>query len=246
MGSMSELERVLSLSRLTKRFGYFRVLDDVSMELRAGELLLLLGPNGAGKTTLTRILTTLSRPSGGTLRFGEGKLDEAGRVRLRREVGYLSHQSFLYAHLSARENLAFFGKLYGMADLDRRISALLERVRLSDARDRLVGTYSRGMQQRLSIARVLLTDPRLLILDEPYSGLDPEGSRTLTGLLKGLKDERRAILLVTHELEDCLPIADRVAILCKGRVVFDSAAGGLSQEEVRRRYFAATAGEAAP
>jgi heme exporter protein A len=246
MAHMSEPERVLSLSGLTKRFGYFRVLDDVNLELSAGELLLLLGPNGAGKTTLTRVVTTLSRPSGGSLRFGGGKLDETGRLRLRREVGYLSHQSFLYAHLSARENLAFFGKLYGMADLDRRIADLLNRVGLSDAGDRLVGAFSRGMQQRLSIARVLLTEPRLLILDEPYSGLDPEGSRTLTGLLKGLKNERRAILLVTHELEDCLPIADRVAILCRGRVVFDAPAAGLGQEEVRRRYFEATAGEAGP
>ena len=232
---------VLSLSGLGKSFGYFRVLKDVELELRAGELVLLLGPNGAGKTTLTRVITTLTRPGKGAILFRGERLTEAVRLRLRREVGYLSHQSFLYAHLTAEENLRFFGRLYGIGGLDRRVGELLEEVDLSRARRQLVGTFSRGMQQRLSLARVLLTEPTLLILDEPYAGLDPEGSRTLTRVLAGLKAGDRAVLLVTHELEDCLPIADRVAVLVQGHVAWEASTEGLGVEDVRSRYFEAVA-----
>lgn len=243
MAAMTE-PALLALSGLSKRFGYLPVLRDVALELRAGELLLLLGPNGAGKTTLTRVITTLSRPGKGSILYRGEPLKEETRLRLRREVGYLSHQTFLYAHLTARENLRFFGRLYGIGGLDGKVPALLEQVDLLKAADRLVGTFSRGMQQRLSLARVLLTEPALLILDEPYAGLDPEGSRTLTSLLRGLKADHRALLLVTHELEDCLPIADRVAVLCRGRVTWEAPAAGLTLDEVRRRYFEATAQEA--
>ncbi|MGA9752838.1 MAG: heme ABC exporter ATP-binding protein CcmA [Acidobacteriota bacterium] len=237
---------ILSAEGLDKRFGHFRALSDLSIELREGELLLLLGPNGAGKTTLGKVLTTLSRPSRGRLLFRGEPLGEKNRPRLRQAIGYLSHQSLLYGHLSAEENLLFFGRLYGIGRLQERVAELLREVDLEEARGRLVGTFSRGMQQRLSLARVLLTDPSLLILDEPYAGLDPEGSRTLTHLLARLKAASRAILLVTHELEDCLPIADRLAILHRGRLAWSGEASGLSLEEARRVYFQATAEEARP
>lgn len=243
---MDEAAPLLALRGLGKRFGYVRVLREVNLEVRAGELLLLLGPNGAGKTTLTRLVTTLSRPGAGKILYRGQPLAEKTRALLRREVGYLSHQTFLYGHLSAEENLSFFGRLYGVAGLQRRIPDLLRQMGLDALGARPVAAFSRGMQQRLSLARVLLTEPKLLILDEPYAGLDPQGSRTLTQLLGGLKAEARALLLVTHELEDCLPIADRVAILHKGVVVWQSPAPGLSLEEVRDAYFRSTAGEALP
>jgi heme ABC exporter ATP-binding subunit CcmA len=246
MGAVETQGAVFTLSGLVKRFGAVRALDGVSLELRAGELLLLLGPNGAGKTTLTRVLTTLSRPGKGGLLFRGEPLKERSRALLRREVGYLSHQSFLYAHLTAEENLRFYGRLYGVGELDRRVRESLAAVGLPDTGGRLAGTFSRGMQQRLSLARVLLTAPRLLILDEPYAGLDPAGSRILTELLRGLKTGERAILLVTHELEDCLAIADRIAVLHKGRVAWESGAAGLTLEQVRLRYFEATEGGGAP
>jgi heme exporter protein A len=246
MGRMDVTTAVFSLSGLVKRFGAVRALDGVSLELRAGELLLLLGPNGAGKTTLTRVLTTLSRPGKGTLLFRGELLKDRSRTLLRKQVGYLSHQSFLYAHLTAEENLRFYGSLYCVGELDRRVRESLAAVGLPDAGGRLAGTFSRGMQQRLSLARVLLTDPKLLILDEPYAGLDPAGSRILTELLRGLKTQERAILLVTHEMEDCLPIADRIAVLHKGRVAWESGAAGLTLEQVRVRYFEATEGGGAP
>ena len=247
---MADAAPTLSVDNLKKRFGYVTVLDGVSLELHSGELVLLLGPNGAGKTTLTRVLTTLTRPGGGglpsdrgVLRFKGDPLGDNNRAAFLSQVGYLSHQSFLYAHLTPDENLRFFGRLYGMSDLEPRIARLLEQVGLSSVRHKPVMTFSRGMLQRLSMARVLLSDPSLLILDEPYSGLDPAGSRTLTRLLAGLKAEHRALLLITHELEDCLPIADRVAVLHRGRVAWSADAAGLTLEEARAKYFEATGGE---
>ncbi len=244
---MAELSALLSVSDLRKNFGHTPVLAGVSLALYPGELVLLLGPNGAGKTTLTRVLTTLSRPGGGhasakTAPFlykGE-PLGEKNRAQFLRRVGYLSHQTFLYAHLTAEENLRFFGKLYGMDDVEGRITRLLDEVGLAAARRKTVDAFSRGMLQRLSMARVLLTDPELLILDEPYSGLDPSGSRTLTDLLAGLKASHRALLLITHELEDCLAISDRVVILHKGKVAWEAPTSGLSLQDVRRHYFLAT------
>ena len=246
MGAMAVSEAVLSVRDLVKRFGPVRALDGVTLGLKAGELLVLLGPNGAGKTTLTRVLTTLTRPGRGVILFHGNPLRDEAKIRLRREVGYLSHQSFLYTHLTAGENLRFYGRLYGVQELGRKVRDVLAAVGLPDVEDKQAGTFSRGMQQRLSLARVLLTDPKLFILDEPYAGLDPSGSRTLTELLQGLKTRERAILLVTHELEDCLAIADRIAILHKGRVVWEVPAAGLGLAEVRREYFRVTEGQAAP
>lgn len=247
---MSDPAPLLEACGLKKRFGYVSVLDGVSLALNPGDLVLLLGPNGAGKTTLTQVLTTLTRPGGGglppvkgALKFHGAPLDSDHRNVFLRKVGYLGHQSFLYTHLTAEENLRFFGRLYGMDDVEGRIAHILKQVGMASAGRKVVSTFSRGMLQRLSMARVLLTDPILLILDEPYSGLDPAGSRTLTGLLAGLKASHRALLLITHELEDCLPIADRVAVLHKGRIVWESPAAGLSLDAVRAKYFEFTGGE---
>ncbi|MEJ2422186.1 MAG: heme ABC exporter ATP-binding protein CcmA [Acidobacteriota bacterium] len=231
---------LLAVRGLEKRFGYTSVLKGVDLDVGAGELVLLLGPNGAGKTTLTRIVTLLSRPGKGELLFRGKPLKDKRRVQFRREVGYLSHQSFLYNYLTAEENLKFFGDLYGMDGLARRIPALLEQVGLSDASRKQVGAFSRGMQQRLSMARVLLTDPKLIILDEPYAGLDPEGSRRFTSLLSTLKDKERGVLLITHELDDCLEIADRVAILHKGVVAWEGVSKGLNVDAVKQKYFEVT------
>lgn len=227
---------LLEARGITKRFGYLPVLRGVDLRMPRGELLLLLGPNGAGKTTFTRVVATLTRPSGGLLLLEGTPLGSSDRATLRRRLGYLSHQTFLYGHLTARENLEFFGGLYGVAALEGKIQVLLERVGLAPVAGRRAGTFSRGMQQRLSLARVLLTDPDLLVLDEPYTGLDPQGTETLTGVLAGLKEAHRAILLVTHELEACLPIADRVAILVKGRVSREENARGMALDEARHLY----------
>jgi len=235
---------LLAVRGLEKRYGLAPVLKGLDLELFPGEILLLLGPNGAGKTTLTRVITLLSRPGRGELAFGGAKLDEKGRLALRRAVGYLSHQSFLYAHLTAEENLRFFGGLYGVAEMGLRIPDLLAQVGLTRARHQLAGTFSRGMQQRLTLARVLLTDPTLVILDEPYAGLDPEGSRTFTELMRALKSEHRAVLLVSHEIDDCLSAVDRIALLHGGKIAWQAPSAGLTPEAVKRTYFEVTGGGA--
>lgn len=235
---------LLAVRGLEKRYGLAPVLKGLDLDLFPGEILLLLGPNGAGKTTLTKLLTLLSRPGKGEILFRGQKLDEKGRLALREAIGYLSHQSFLYSHLSAEENLRFFGRLYGVGELDRRIPELLDRVGLLHARHKMAGTYSRGMQQRLAMARVLLSDPSLVILDEPYAGLDPEGSRTFTGLMQGLKAHHRAVLLVSHEIDDCLAAVDRVAVLHGGKVAWQGTAAGLTPEGLKQRYFEVTGGAA--
>jgi heme exporter protein A len=241
MGEMA----LLSAQGIEKRFGLAPVLRGVDLELFPGELLLLLGPNGAGKTTLTKVLALLSRPSKGKMLFEGREVSERERLNLRRALGYLSHHSFLYAHLTAVENLRFFAGLYGVQGADARILELLERLGLSRAKDQLVGTFSRGMQQRLTLARVLVTDPPVVILDEPYAGLDPEGSRTFTALLQELKTAHRAILLVSHEIEDCLHVVDRVAVLHGGRITWNATASGISPGSLKQKYFEVTAGGAA-
>lgn len=235
---------LLAVRGLEKRYGRAPVLKGLDLELFPGEILLLLGPNGAGKTTLTRVLTLLSRPGKGEVAFRGERLNEKTRLALRAAVGYLSHQSFLYAHLTAEENLRFFGGLHGVKDLDGRIPALLEQVGLARARHQMAGTFSRGMQQRLTMARVLLTDPTLIILDEPYAGLDPEGSRTFTALMGSLKADHRAVLLVSHEIDDCLEAVDRVAVLYGGKVAWQAPAAGMDAAALKRRYFEVTGGGA--
>ncbi len=239
-----EEQPILQIKGLTKKYGYFPVLRGVDLEIRRGELTLLLGPNGAGKTTLTRILCTLARPGSGTVLFDGRPLKEKVRKELRSRIGFLSHQTFLYGHLSARENLSFFGSLYGVDNLQDRVERLLDEVGLTRTGRRQVETFYRGMQQRLALARVLLADPSLLILDEPYTGLDPEGSATLTRVLGDLKEAGRALLLVTHDIEACLGIADRLAVLVKGRIRWETETAGLDLESVRRGYHQAVASAA--
>ncbi len=209
---------ILHLESLSKAFGHFRALDGVSLDLFAGECLLLLGSNGAGKTTLLRILAGLTRSTGGAFSIG-GAADRHSPAESRRQVGFLSHAPQLYPELSARENLLFFGKLYGIEGLRARVEELLATIRMEPRADEAVRCYSRGMQQRVSIARALLADPPLLLLDEPYSGLDPSASRRLNELLVRFHREGKTLVLTTHQLEMTLPFVDRVAILCRGKLV---------------------------
>ncbi len=234
---------LLRTESLTKTFGRSVALDNVSLALNCGELLLLLGPNGAGKTTMSRVITTLARPQKGNIFYRGTKVEERNRGAYRRSIGYLSHRSFIYGHLTARENLLFFGRLYGISEVDSKTTGLLKRVGLASTGRKRVGNFSRGMQQRLSIARVLLTTPSLFILDEPYAGLDPEGHRTFTKLLSTLKTSDSGVILITHDLTDCISLADRVAVLSKGRLVWDGDVGGMDAAEVKERYFAVTGKE---
>ncbi len=222
---------MISIQHLQKRFGYTWVLRDVNLDVGGGEFVVLFGPNGAGKTTLLRILTTLSAPSAGHVHVG-GYDVMSDPARVRRLIGYVAHQPMLYPDLSAGENLQFFARLYDVPDAAARIDEVLRRVRLAHRRSDRVRTYSRGMLQRLAIARALLADPPVLLLDEPDDGLDPEAADQLPAYL----GSARTTLMISHNLARGLAMANRVALLAQGRIVFDVQARDLSIGELESQY----------
>lgn len=195
----------------------------------------VMGPNGAGKTTLLKILSLLMPPTSGQLRI-DGLDALQYPVQCRRQMGVISHNTFLYANLTAMENLIFYGRLYGVPGVARRAAEVLDEVGLSYALADLVRTFSRGMQQRLAIARAILHDPAVLFLDEPYTGLDQHAIDILNGVLARLHNERRTIFLITHSFEQGLNLSDQVAFLHRGRIVFQAATAELGGQDLRQLY----------
>ncbi|MCH7857938.1 MAG: heme ABC exporter ATP-binding protein CcmA [Gemmatimonadetes bacterium] len=218
---------------LVRSFGGLRAVDGVSFQLEPGELLTVFGPNGAGKTTLLRMLGGVMRPDSGQVRVAGALADVASRD-WRHRVGIVSHQSLLYGQLTTTENLQFYGRLFGLTDLKIRIPERLESMGLSDRARTPVRELSRGLKQRVALARALLHDPEVVLLDEPYTGLDPHASAVLREQLSSLKDGRRTVVLVTHNLKQGLELADRVAIQVQGRFssVTDAASLDLAGLEV--------------
>ena len=214
---------------VSRHYGRRRALARVSLECRAGEVLGLLGPNGAGKSTLLSILATLLAPSTGDVRYGAVTAREAG-AELRARLGFLSHDLHLYPELTARENLQFFARLYGVSHVATCVSSALERAGLSQRADDLVTGFSRGMRQRLALERALLHEPRLLLLDEPFTGLDDASVAALVDRLCGLRAQGRIIVVVTHDLDVAERLLDRIAVLKDGRLVaFDTAHGRIRE-----------------
>jgi len=204
---------------LGRQFASVRALHNLDLEIRAGESVAIFGPNGAGKTTLVKLLATVLRPSEGKLRlFGE----ERPGPSLRRRIGVLSHGSFLYGELTAAENLRFYAHLFSLRDAEPRISAMLAEVGLEAWRDRAVCTFSSGMEQRLALARAFLHDPDLLLLDEPYSGLDPQAVAHLQEILVRFHRSGKTIVLTTHDIGHGLEVCDGAAILAGGRLGWHS------------------------
>ena len=232
---------------LSKHYGAIAALDGVDLEVPAGQFVLLLGPNGAGKSTLLRLLATLIRPTSGTLRLHGIVPTPSGGAALRARLGLLSHHTLLYDHLTGRENLIFYARLYALPDPRAAAAAGLQMAGLAARGDDLAGTYSSGMQQRLAIARALLHDPDLLLLDEPFTGLDRRAAERLRGILDGARRKRRTCLLATHDLAAGAALADRVVVLRDGRVAADRPAAGLDAaalEGLFRDATRAVAGEA--
>jgi heme exporter protein A len=229
------LALVLEARDLARRYGPIRAVDGISFELSEGELLTLLGPNGAGKSTLLGLLGGSLRPQEGEIRF-RGEPRDPGATDWRREIGVLSHRTFLYGALTARENLSFYGSLYDLDGLRDRVESRLAEVGLDGAADRRVREFSRGMRQRLALARTLLHHPSLVFLDEPFTGLDVHASALLREVLDRLKDGRRSVILVTHNLTEGLALADRVAIQARGRFVFLGARDEIPTGEEERFY----------
>ena len=217
------MTEVVALDRLSKRYGAIAALSDVSLTLRAGESVALVGHNGAGKTTFMKQVLGLIRPSGGSVRvFGE---DPAGRrgVAVRRRLGFLPESVAFHNAMTGAELLSFYARLKGCGRADN--AALLERVGLAEAAQRRVGTYSKGMRQRLGLAQALLGDPKLLLLDEPTSGLDPDSRAQVYEIIDALRRRGATVLVSTHALAEIERHVDRVALLDQGRLV---AAGPLS------------------
>lgn len=199
-----------------------------------GDCLAVFGPNGAGKTTLLRMLAGLLRPTSGAARIAEVPLP--GGAAARGVVGLISHQSMLYGALTARENVEFAARLYGMRAPGEAAEQALERLRIAERADSVVWSLSRGMQQRVSIARAIVHEPRVVLLDEPYTGLDEAGAAALTAALRSLTARGAALVLVTHHLGEGLALASHMAIMRDGQFVNYGARGTVDLDAYRDEY----------
>lgn len=227
----------VSVRGLEKRFGPVAALRGIDLEVASGQALAVIGPNGAGKSTLLRILAGLARPTAGhcEIRLG-GRTLRPGRAAARAQIGFAGHATLLYPDLTARENLVFHGRLQGVRHPDVRADELLREEGLEDFADRRAGTFSRGMAQRLSLARARVQSPPLLLLDEPFTGLDRRAGDRLAERLRGLRDDGSAIVLVTHDLSRASEIADMAAVLFAGRVAHRASGEGLARERLEAAY----------
>ena len=227
----------LTVADVSRTFGRRRALSRVTLQSNAGDVFGLLGPNGAGKSTLLAILATLLQPSSGDVRYG-GTTARAAGASVRARLGLLGHELQLYPELTAAENLRFFARLHGLDDVDRRVGAALLSSRLVERADDPVAGFSRGMRQRLALERALLHEPRLLLLDEPFTGLDQTSAAALVGRLRALARAGRLIVLATHDLDLVEGLVTRGAILRDGRLaaLYDG------HGSVRERYTQALAG----
>jgi len=217
---------------LRKHFGAVVALRDLDLDVSAGQLLAVLGPNGAGKSTLLRLLAGLSRPSSGEIAI-DGQVRGRSRAAERRHIGFVGHATLLYSELTARENLIFAGRLYGVADAGERADLLLEAEGLADVSGQRAGTFSRGMSQRLSIARALMHDPDLVLLDEPYSGLDRRSAQRLSERLLGLRG-CHTVVLVTHDPRTASEVANAAVVLRRGRAVLRAEESEVSEAALDR------------
>lgn len=230
---------MIRLAGLTKQYGLNPILRGIDLHVKPGEFVTLVGSNGAGKSTLLRIVATLLAPSGGTVEVGGWALPAAAD-KVRPHIGVVSHQSLLYNDLTAADNLRFFGRLYGLPDLEERVELALRDVGLmARARD-AVGTFSRGMLQRLTIARATMHRPDVLLFDEPFTGLDQDAGAILENLLVRERETGRTVLMITHDLIRGWRLSDRIAILHRGRIddIFQS--NEITAEEFLNHYAATT------
>jgi ABC-type multidrug transport system ATPase subunit len=206
----------ITITDVTRNFGRRRALNRVSLQAGAGEITALLGANGSGKSTLLAIVSTMLSPTSGEVRYGE--YDARAGSALRQRIGLLGHDLYIYPELSAAENLRFFAKAYGLSDVECRVSDALERADLLQRRDEPTSGFSRGMRQRLAIERALLHAPRLVLLDEPFTGLDDPAVQALRQRLAGLRAAGCIVLLATHDLETVDGLVDRAVTLQNGRL----------------------------
>lgn len=217
---------MISVNKLSKVFGDNIALRDVDLDIKKGEFITLLGPNGAGKTTLIKIMSTLMSATSGSVTIDGYEVKEEP-IKVRKRIGVISHETYLYDDLTAYENLEFYGKMYEVGELDERISNVISLAGLQHRLYDRVGTFSRGMKQRLSIARTLLHDPPILFLDEPYTGLDQHAAATFDEISSRFAEDKTTVMAI-HDISRGFEKCDRLVILSSGEKVFD-----VPKEEIR-------------
>lgn len=225
----------VEVSKLTKSFGDHPALRGVDLRVGVGEKVALLGPNGAGKTTLVKVLSAIIKPTSGRVMVGNEDLKDRPETA-RRRVGLVAHSTFLYGNLSIFENLDFYARMYDVPRRRSRILEVVEQVEMTDRMDDRVVSLSRGMQQRVSIARAMLHDPEVMLLDEPETGLDQRAIAIVKSVLLDGRRSRRTVIMITHSLERCLDLSERAVILFKGRVAHDFSTKDMTLDELRRIY----------
>lgn len=226
---------MIHVHRLVKRFGVKTVLNNLDFQAQEGEFVALMGPNGAGKTTLLRILSSLMKPTYGSIQIAGYSLP-AQSSHVRSQLGIVSHLPLLYGDLTAEENLRFFGRLYNISDSTRRIREVLELIGLFERKGDLVRTFSRGMQQRLAIGRAILHDPRVLLLDEPHTGLDQDACEMLDQLLKRIAVQGRTVVMTSHDLARVQDLASRFDVLTRGKISASATAEEISPDGLLKFY----------
>jgi ABC-type multidrug transport system ATPase subunit len=225
----------IEIRGLEKSFGEHRALRGIDLEVKRGECLVIFGPNGAGKTTLLKIISTLLKPSVGNVILDGNDIREKS-TEIRRKISLVSHHTFLYNDLTISENLKFYGKMYDVANLDTRIREVTAWAQLDPRLHDKVGTLSRGMQQRASLARAVLHNPSFLFLDEPEVGLDPHASDMVKDVLSNTDSGSRTVVITTHNLERGLELADRIVIIDRGKIAYQASGRELAGVDFRQIY----------
>ncbi|MCH7744612.1 MAG: ABC transporter ATP-binding protein [Chloroflexi bacterium] len=226
----------IEVKGLCKAFGRTPVLRDLDLEVPWGEVLTILGPNGSGKTTLIKILATLTRSDSGTVRVGGLDVTRRGQ-RVRRLIGVVTHDTLLYDDLTGYENLKFFARMFGLDRIDERVFDVVERMGVSSRLHQRVGTLSHGLKKRFTIARALLHDPAILLMDEPESGLDQEALALMEDVITDKTIPYRTVIMTTHNLERGLALGQRMAILSHGRIAYQESLEAVGAATLRDAYF---------
>jgi len=225
----------INIENLSKSFGFKKVLDSINLQFNKGDFVTIFGPNGAGKTTLIRIISTIIKSDTGTIRISD--YDIRKQVNdIRKIIGLLSHENFLYQNLTVSENLKFFGKLYNIGNLDESISFKLNKLGVYSKKNELIRNLSSGMKQRISIVRSIIHDPKIILLDEPFAGLDIEGSALLLELLKDFKNESKTAIVTTHDLKLGLYECSNVVVLNKGKIKMNEQIENINVQNFEETY----------
>ena len=235
---------LISLKQAVKSYGYMQALKKVDLDIYSGTSVTIFGPNGAGKSTLLKVLSMQSRLSSGELLYN-GTPYKKISDDFRHKFGVISHQLYLYSSLSAFENLKFYGSLYGIANPEKKGEELLKQLDLYKRKDDLLRTFSRGMLQRVSIARALIHNPEIIFLDEPYTGLDSYASQKLSTIIKQQIEENKTVIMVTHDIETGFFQADNLLIMDKGKIVYNKQKSSINIDDFRKEYMSVLGLEAA-